>query len=161
MNRHTQGVALQGQVVVITGASSGIGRAAALQFAAAGSRLVLAARRATALEEVAVACRRRGASARVVITDVTREADLQRLVDETLAQWRRIDVWINNAGTTLFARLEDGDFLEHRQVLETNLIGPMFAARLVVPIFRRQRAGTLINIGSVLSQVGQPFVPPT
>jgi NAD(P)-dependent dehydrogenase (short-subunit alcohol dehydrogenase family) len=150
---------LQGQVVVITGASSGIGRAAALQFAAAGARVVLAARRAPALEEVALACRRQGASAHVAITDVTREADLQQLVERTLARWGRIDVWINNAGTTLFARLEEGAFLDHRQVLETNLIGPMFAARLVLPIFRRQGAGTLINIGSVLSQVGQPYVP--
>jgi hypothetical protein len=68
-------------------------------------------------------------------------------------------VWVNNAGTTLFAQLEDGEFAAHRQVLETNLIGPMYAARLVIPVFRRQGSGTLINIGSVLSQVGQSFVP--
>jgi short-subunit dehydrogenase len=151
--------ALRGKVVVITGASSGIGRAAALQFAMEGCRVVLAARREASLHEVAADCEKHGGSAYVVVTDVTRQADVQRLVDETLTRWGRIDVWVNNAGTTLFARLEEGEFAAHRQVLETNLIGPMYAARLVIPIFRRQGAGTLINIGSVLSQIGQSFVP--
>jgi short-subunit dehydrogenase len=150
---------LRRKVVVITGASGGIGRAAALQFASLGSRVVLAARREQALEDVAEECRAHGAAASVVVTDVTREVDMQRLVDETVARWGRIDVWVNNAGTTLFAGLDADDFVAHRHVLETNLIGPMYAARLLVPIFRRQHAGTLINVGSVLSQVGQPFVP--
>jgi short-subunit dehydrogenase len=150
---------LRDQVVVITGASSGIGRAAALEFAAAGCRLVLAARRVPSLEETAAKCRDRGALAHVVATDVTLDGDLERLRDETLRRWGRIDVWVNNAGTTYFARLDEGDMAAHRRVIETNLIAPMVAARLVLPIFRRQRAGTLINIGSVLSQVGQTFVP--
>ncbi len=145
--------------MVITGASSGIGRAAAVRFAAAGAIVVLAARRAAALEEVAVACRAHGASAHVVVTDVSREDDVRHLVDETITRWRRIDVWINNAGTTLFAALDEDAFASHRRVLDTNLIGPMFAARLLLPIFRAQKAGTIINVGSVLSQVGQPFVP--
>jgi short-subunit dehydrogenase len=151
--------ALCGKVVVITGASSGIGRAAAMQFASAGAHLVLAARRVDALADVAEACRRCGATVHVVITDVTQESDLEQLVRETLTQWGRVDVWVNNAGATLFARLDEDDFAAHRQVLQTNLIGPMYASRLLLPVFRRQRAGTLINIGSVLSHVGQPFVP--
>jgi short-subunit dehydrogenase len=97
--------------------------------------------------------------ARVLVTDVTVPHDLERLVETTLSQWGRIDVWINNAGTTLFGRLSEGDFAAHRRVLETNLIGPMYAARLVIPVFRRQRRGVLINVGSVLSQLGQAFVP--
>lgn len=151
--------ALRGKVVVITGASSGIGRAAAFQFASEGCRVVLTARRDESLREVAAECERRGGSTHVVVANVTSQADVRRVVDETVAQWDRIDVWVNNAGTTLFARLEEGEFAAHRQVLETNLIGPMYAARLVIPIFRRQGSGTLINIGSVLSQVGQSFVP--
>jgi NAD(P)-dependent dehydrogenase (short-subunit alcohol dehydrogenase family) len=95
----------------------------------------------------------------VVLTDITRPADIERLVDETLARWGQIDVWVNNAGTTLFARLDEGEFEAHRQVLETNLIGAMYAARLVIPVFRRQGRGTLINVGSLLSQIGQAFVP--
>ena len=151
--------ALRGKVVVITGASSGIGRAAALQFASAGCRVALAARRVPALEEAAALCRERGGEAHVIATDVTLESDLQRLRDQALGRWGRIDVWVNNAGTTYFARLDEGDLAAHRRVIDTNLIAAMVAARLVLPVFRRQRAGTLINIGSVLSQIGQTFVP--
>ena len=150
---------LQGRVVVITGASSGIGQASALAFADAGCRLVLAARRVDALEETARLCRRHGALTHVVKTDVTVDAELERLRDEALARWGAIDVWVNNAGTTYFARLDEGDLAAHRRVIETNLVAPMVATRLVLPVFRRQRAGTLINVGSVLSQVGQTFVP--
>jgi NAD(P)-dependent dehydrogenase (short-subunit alcohol dehydrogenase family) len=111
------------------------------------------------LREVAERCDSLGASTHIVVTDMTRSSDIERLVDETLARWGRIDIWVNNAGTTLFARLEEGEFEAHRQVLETNLIGAMYAARLAIPVFRRQGTGTIINVGSVLSQVGQAFVP--
>ena len=102
---------LQGKVVVITGASGGIGRAAALEFASARCRLVLAARRLDALEATAALCRQRGGLTHVVATDVTLELDLKRLRDETLARWGRIDVWVNNAGTTYFARLDEGEHI--------------------------------------------------
>lgn len=151
---------LRDAVVVVTGAGSGIGRATALRFARAGASVIVAARRQAALLETARACERNGARAvAVVVADVTRPADLDRLVEDTVARFGRIDVWVNNAGTTLFARLHEGHFAAHRQVIETNLLGPMYAARLVVPVFRRQGHGTLINVGSVLSQVGQAYVP--
>jgi NAD(P)-dependent dehydrogenase (short-subunit alcohol dehydrogenase family) len=148
---------LHDRVVVVTGASSGLGRETALQLAARGCRLALAARRARDLEEVAAGCRARGGDAIAVPTDVTDAAAVQDLVDTVLARWDRIDVWINNAGVALFSRIDEGDFADHRRVLETNLHGPMFAARAVLPVFRRQRAGTFVNIGSVLSKIGQPF----
>jgi NAD(P)-dependent dehydrogenase (short-subunit alcohol dehydrogenase family) len=147
------------KIVVVTGASSGLGRAAAVQFAARGARPVLAARREEALAETRELCRAAGGDADVVRTDVTREEDVEALVDATLARHRRIDVWVNNAGVTLFAALEDGPLAEHRRVIETNLFGPIYAARAVVPIFRRQRRGVMINVGSILSKVGQPYVP--
>lgn len=147
------------RVVVITGASSGLGRALALELASRGARLVLAARNEDALEEVARSCRGAGATALVIPTDVTREADVERLVARTVERCGSLDVFINNAGVTLYAPLEDGSFDEHRRVIETNLLGAMACARAVVRVFRRQHRGTLINVGSVLSEIGQAFVP--
>jgi NAD(P)-dependent dehydrogenase (short-subunit alcohol dehydrogenase family) len=147
------------RIVVLTGASSGLGRAAAIEFARRGAHVVLAARRGDALEETARLCREAGGDATVVVTDVTREDDVRALVDAALALRGRIDVWVNNAGVTLFAPLEGAPFEEHRRVIEVNLFGAMYAARAVVPVFRRQRRGVMINVGSILSKIGQPFVP--
>jgi NADP-dependent 3-hydroxy acid dehydrogenase YdfG len=144
------------QVVAITGASSGIGRAAAIAFARAGARVVLLARREDALEETAREC---GTEALVLRCDVTRDEDVENAVRETLARWGQIDVWINNAGVTLFAELDQGEFADHARVIETNVLGAMRCARAVLPVFKAQRRGVLINVGSVLAEVGQAFVP--
>jgi NAD(P)-dependent dehydrogenase (short-subunit alcohol dehydrogenase family) len=144
------------QVVAITGASSGIGRAAAIAFARTGARVVLLARREEALQETARAC---GAETLILPCDVTRDADVDHAVGETVARWGRIDVWINNAGVTLFAELDQGEFADHARVIETNLLGAMRCARAVLPVFKAQRRGVLINVGSVLAEVGQAFVP--
>lgn len=150
---------LSGKVVVITGASSGIGRAAAIRFAAKGARLVLAGRRIEALEETAIECRVVGGHAVIRHSDVTREEEMQALAALALEQTGAIDVWVNNAGVTLFGSLEGSPFEDHRRVIETNLFGAMHGARAVLPIFRRQKRGVLINVGSILSKIGQPFVP--
>lgn len=150
---------LRGNVVVVTGASSGLGRATAVEFAKRGCTLVLAARREEALEETARLCRAAGGEALSVVTDVTSEADVHGLAATTLARFGRVDVWVNNAGVTLFGFLEDGPFEQHRRVIETNLFGSMHGARAAVPIFRKQGQGVLINVGSVLSKIGQAFVP--
>jgi NAD(P)-dependent dehydrogenase (short-subunit alcohol dehydrogenase family) len=150
---------LRGKVVVVTGASSGLGREAAAQFAARGCKLVLAARRDEDLQDTADMCRARGGEALVVETDVTREDEVERLARRAVEEHGHIDVWVNNAGVTLFAPLDEASFEEHRRVIETNLYGAMHGARAVVPIFRRQKQGVLINVGSILSKIGQPFVP--
>jgi NAD(P)-dependent dehydrogenase (short-subunit alcohol dehydrogenase family) len=150
---------LRDRVVVITGASSGIGREAAAAFADRGAKLVLAARRRDALAELAESIRARGGGAIAVPTDVTREDQVDALVREALEAYGRIDVWVNNAGVTLFALLDEAPFEAHRRVIETNLFGAMSCARAVIPVYRRQRHGVLINVGSILSKIGQPFVP--
>lgn len=150
---------LKDKVVVVTGASGGLGREAAIQFAARGCSVVLAGRRAAALEDTASQCRAAGGRVLVEVTDVTLEEDVRRLAQSALTRWGRIDVWVNNAGVTSFSRLEDGAFDEHRRVIETNLFGAIYGARAVLPTFRQQRAGVIINVGSVLSSIGQPFVP--
>jgi short-subunit dehydrogenase len=121
--------------------------------------VVLAARRIEGLEESAEYCRAAGGDAHVVPTDVTKEGEVKALVEEALARWGQIDIWVNNAGTTLFAHIDQGAFDLHQEVLQTNLIGAMYAARFILPVFRHQGRGTLINVGSILSKVGQPFTP--
>lgn len=150
---------LQGSVVVVTGASSGLGRAVAVELASRGASLVLAARRIEALEDTARLCRRAGGHAITVPTDVNVVAEVDALARTALDTHGRIDIWINNAGISLFSRLEDGPFEAHRRVVETNLFGAMHGARAVIPIFRRQHRGVLLNVGSVLSEVGHAFVP--
>jgi short-subunit dehydrogenase len=148
------------QVVVLTGASSGLGRAIAHQLARREAALVLAARRVDALQDVASECRAGGAaSALVVGTDVTDELQVAKLAATALEAFGRIDVWINNAGIALYALIEDGPAADHERVIATNLYGAIYGARAALPIFRRQGCGTLINVGSVLSGVGQAFVP--
>jgi short-subunit dehydrogenase len=149
-------------VAVITGASSGLGRETAYQLAERHARVVLAARREDELERTAEGCRERGGEALVVPTDVTHADAVRRLATAAVDEWGRIDVWVNNAGVTSFALIDegdDGDLADHRRVIETNLFGAIHGARAVVPIFRRQRRGTLVNVGSLLSKVGNPFVP--
>lgn len=150
---------LANRVVVITGASSGLGREAALQFARRGSIVIAAARRDEALDETVRLCVATGGTAYACVTDVTREEDVESLARFAASKTGSIDVWVNNAGVTLFGPLESGPFEDHRRVIETNLFGAIFGARAVVPIFRRQGYGVLINIGSILSKIGQPFVP--
>jgi NAD(P)-dependent dehydrogenase (short-subunit alcohol dehydrogenase family) len=150
---------LRDKVVVVTGASAGLGRETAVQFAKQGCAVVLAARRNEELEETGRLCREAGGRALSVVTDITREEDVAALAQAAVLEWGRIDIWVNNAGVTLFARLTEAPFEEHRRVLETNLYGAMFAARAAVPVFRRQKHGVLINVGSILSKVGQAFVP--
>lgn len=120
---------LRDKVVVVTGASSGIGREAAVQFAERGARVVLAARREAALHETADVCRRAAGSALVIPTDVAVESEVNALVDQTLAHWGRIDVYVNNAGVTYFTPLSEGPFEEHRRVIETNLYGAIYGDR--------------------------------
>jgi NAD(P)-dependent dehydrogenase (short-subunit alcohol dehydrogenase family) len=151
--------ALRDKVVVITGASSGIGRATAIEFARSGARVALAARAEEALEETARLCREAGGNALVVVTDVTCEADVQSLARRTMEQLGPIDVWVNNAGVTLFGFLSEASIEDERRVIETNVFGPMYGARAVIPHFKAKGRGILVNVGSILSKVGQPFVP--
>ncbi|WP_017720518.1 SDR family NAD(P)-dependent oxidoreductase [Kamptonema formosum] len=146
---------IKDSVIALTGASSGIGRAA-LELAKQGATLLLAARRAGVLEEVAAECERLGGRARAVPTDVTSEEAVQELAQRAVNTFGRLDVWINNAAVTLFARFEDAPSQVYRRVIETNLFGYIHGARAALPYFREQGSGILINVDSVVGAAGQP-----
>jgi NAD(P)-dependent dehydrogenase (short-subunit alcohol dehydrogenase family) len=149
---------LRGAVIVITGASSGIGRAAALALAAEGSKLVLAARALPPLQEVALECRGLGAEAIAVATDTRHEDDVNALADEAVATFGRIDVWVNCAGVIAYGRFEDVPSEVFRGVIETNLFGQVHGARAALRQFRAQDDGTLINVASVWARLTTPQV---
>lgn len=120
---------------------------------------MVSARRETELAETVRLCEALGGSAVGIRADVTNDHDVRELVERSLALDGRIDVWVNNAGTTLFGRLAWEHLADHRAVIETNLFGALRCAALVMPIFERQGSGVLVNVGSILSKIGQPFVP--
>ncbi|WP_027132595.1 SDR family oxidoreductase [Geminicoccus roseus] len=148
---------LLGKSVVITGASSGIGRAAALAFARAGARVALAARRAGPLDEAAQACRHAGAEAMAIPTDVTDPDAVARLAQAVERAFDGIDIWINNAGTGVFGAFDQADLALHRRTIEVNLLGSMHGAAAVLPLFRRQGHGILINNISMGAWAPVPF----
>lgn len=114
---------LQNAVVVITGASSGIGRATAYEFARKGAALFLAARDKQALHDVAETCHRCGGQARIVVADVTNAGDMQRLAQTAIDTAGRIDVWVNNAGIGTLGAFDETPIEAHEQVIQTDLLG--------------------------------------
>lgn len=144
-------------VVVLTGASSGIGRAAALAFAGDGADLVLAAREREALEVVAAECSEAGARVLVQPTDVTDAAAVKRLADAALERFGQIDVWINNVGVGAIGLFDQTPIDSHRRVVEANLLGHMNGAHAVLPHFRARGCGTLINMISLGGWVSSPY----
>ena len=144
-------------VVVITGASTGIGRATACKFAQQHATVVVTGRRAHVLRSVAEQCARLGGQALALAADVTDPAAMQAVARQAVETFGRIDVWVNNAAVTLFARMEEAPYEVYRRVIDTNLFGYIHGARAVLPYFRAQGRGTLINVSSVVGKIGQPY----
>ncbi len=135
----------KGKTVVITGASSGAGRAAALEFARHGARLVLAARRLEALNDLVTECSYLGSNAIAVQTDVTDALAMKILAENAFEFGGRIDVWVNNAGVMAAGGFNDTPVEVHDQVIRVNLMGFIHGAYAVLPYFKRQNTGILIN----------------
>lgn len=147
----------RGKVVIVTGASSGIGRATALEFAGAGARVALGARREDRLREVVEQIEGEGGEALWVKTDVARREDVERLVRATLDRWGQVDVLVNNAGFGHYARVEDIDEADMRALLDVNFFGTLYGIQAVLPHMRARRTGHIVNVSSVAGRQGFPF----
>lgn len=145
------------KIIVVTGASSGAGRAIVLALAAEGASLVLASRNKAVLDELAEECRVLGAAALVVPTDMTDTAAVQQLVHKA-KEWKgRVDVWVNNAGVLAAGAFEETPWDVHERVLSTNLMGYMRGAHAILPVFKQQGVGILLNNISVGGFLPVPF----
>lgn len=148
---------LSGRVVVITGASSGFGKGVALRLARESTSLVLVARRAHLLIDLAEECQRAGARALAVMADVANPEDVIRIHDEALRAFGRIDVWINNAGVGALGRFEAVPLVDHLKVMQTNLGGTISGSWVALRRFLFQGYGTLINVASELGAHTVPY----
>ncbi|HEY0564871.1 MAG TPA: SDR family NAD(P)-dependent oxidoreductase [Terriglobales bacterium] len=147
---------LRDKVVVITGASMGIGEALARAFVQAGSIVVMTSRD---LARVEAARQRVGMQSTLALAcDVRSRTDLQRTADEVAARYGHLDVWVNNAGFGLLDSIEKASVEATRDLFATNLIAPIEAIQVVSAIMRKQRSGTIVNISSVAGHVALPYM---
>lgn len=149
---------LTGQVAVVTGASSGIGRASSLALARRGARVTLAARRIERLNEVAREIKAGGGEALAVKTDVLKKAEIENMVEKTVERWGRVDILLNNAGIAVFKPFLEMTEKEWDQTLDVNLKGYFLCAQAAAREMAKRKYGRIINIASVASgQVGVGF----
>ena len=153
-----RGVDLTDAAVVLTGASSGIGRAAAVRFAEEGADLVLAARGGDSLEAVAERCRQLGVRVIAVPTDVAENDQVEALAARALAEFGRLDVWVNDAAVMAYGAISDVPMHVQQRIVEVNLLGTMHGARAALPAMKSQGRGVIINVASLYAKMTSPYV---
>jgi short-subunit dehydrogenase len=151
-------MSLEGRVAVITGASSGIGLACARQLAAAGCAVVLGARRADRLDEAVRSIQSAGHRADSLVTDVTSERDVARLVARAQEAFGRLDIMLCNAGFGYYGSVEETSVETMRRMMDVNFMGTFLGARAALPVFRAQASGHLIITSSIVGQRGIPLM---
>ena len=140
----------EGKTVVVTGASSGIGRATALAFAYQGANLVIASRRAELLDEVARQCHSLGVQCRAFVTDVSKRDDCRRLIESA----GRVDVLVNNAGFAIFDAIESANDDDLESMMQTNYFGAVWCTRAVLPQMLERGSGAIVNVASIAGLMG-------
>ncbi|MES2733403.1 MAG: SDR family oxidoreductase [Bacteroidota bacterium] len=146
---------MKNKVVIITGASSGIGKACAEAFGKAGAKIVITGRRADALKLVADDLTALGIDNLPLIADVSVEADNEKVMQQTIARYGQIDVLINNAGITMRALFQDADLSVIRKVMDTNFYGTVYATKYALP-YLLQTKGSIVGISSIAGYRGLP-----
>ncbi|MFD1144601.1 SDR family oxidoreductase [Larkinella insperata] len=147
---------IKGKVVVITGASSGMGEAMAQLLAEQGAKVVLGARRADLVKAVARRIQVAGGEADHLEMDVTKRGDVEKLVALAMSKFGRLDVMINNAGISQLNRMEDVDVAGWEQMIDVNVKGTLYGIAAALPVFKKQGSGHIINI---ISTAGISIVP--
>jgi dehydrogenase/reductase SDR family protein 7B len=142
-------------VAVITGASSGIGKACAEVFAAKGYTVVICARNQEKLDKVAAQLRGKGYTILEVIADISKEDDCKRLIDETISHYQRIDVLINNAGLSMRGLFEHTDLEVLRKLMDTNFWGTVYCTKYALPHLLKQH-GSVVGVSSIAGKKGLP-----
>jgi NAD(P)-dependent dehydrogenase (short-subunit alcohol dehydrogenase family) len=148
------GVTFRGRTVLVTGASSGIGRATALAFADAGANVVLVARRANLLAKVAAEARKLGAATMVSATDVTQPGAVAACFRKAVKRFGAVDIVVNNAGVLIPSRVVDLRTADLQRMLDVNLIGALHVMQEAVKEMRRQGRGHIVNVGSLAGRRG-------
>jgi short-subunit dehydrogenase len=148
---------LDQQVVVITGASQGIGRETALQMAIAGARVVVAARNEEALSELRAEIERTGGEAEPVVTDVGDFSQVEHLAERAVERFGRIDTWVNDAAVSIYATVEQLEPDEMDRVVRVNLLGQMYGCKAAIPRMKAGGGGTIVNVASALAERAVPL----
>jgi short-subunit dehydrogenase len=149
---------LRGQVAIVTGASSGVGWQAAVRLGEAGARLCVTARSAEALERLCQEIQAKGGECFAVPGDVTVQSDVEHVVRECLARYGRVDLLVNDAGVQSYGLFDELPWEHITRVFDVNCFGFMRFARAVLPHFRRQGSGHILNVQSMLSKGGAPLL---
>ncbi|MEH6658055.1 SDR family oxidoreductase [Leeuwenhoekiella marinoflava] len=147
---------IKGKVVAITGASSGMGEAIAIELAKIGAKVVLGARRTEQLQQIVEEIRNKGGIATFVQTDVKHKTDLVRLVNTAVAQYGKLDVIVNNAGVSQLSRIDELDIDGWEEMIDINLKGVLYGMAAAIPVFKNQESGHIVNI---ISTSGIKIVP--
>jgi NAD(P)-dependent dehydrogenase (short-subunit alcohol dehydrogenase family) len=147
---------LRGAVVAVTGASAGIGRECVLAFARAGARVAAAARRLDRLDSLAEEVRALGGEALVVAADVAEAEQVRRFVQATVDRFGRLDVLVNNAGYGVRGLVEETPDAAYERLMRVNYLGTVYGCKAAAPIMRRQRAGLIVNVSSIVGKRALP-----